>query len=68
MSQKNFNSSFRIKYLESGFFECGIAASIPTQRRCFAKPSTYKVVLQETDYDTTWILLKMVRFKNKDTK
>lgn len=29
------------QYLGSGFLEQGIAASIPTQRRCFAKPSTY---------------------------
>jgi len=36
---ENNNRSI-LDYLGSGFFEEGTAASIPTQRKCFAKPST----------------------------
>lgn len=33
------NHSFK-EHLDSGLFKYGIAASIPTHRKCFAKPST----------------------------
>lgn len=38
---ENFNPKLIMEsYLGSGFFERGVAASIPTHRKCFAKPST----------------------------